>query len=89
MFTGQRQLSSLQVLGEQLGIDVYSDTENKDPVSISQAAIAHAKSTLVHNVIIIDTAGRLAVDEANDDRNFKYSKKLVSPHRRHYLLSTQ
>ncbi|MDB9712580.1 signal recognition particle protein [Flavobacteriaceae bacterium] len=55
-------IEQLHVLGDQLSIDVYSDPENKDPVSISKAAIAHAKSN-GHNLIIIDTAGRLAIDE--------------------------
>jgi signal recognition particle subunit SRP54 len=44
-------------------VDVYSDLENKNPVSIAQAAIKEAKSRN-KNVVIIDTAGRLAVDEA-------------------------
>lgn len=55
-------IEQLNVLGDQLGIVVYSDPENKDPVSISKAAIAHAKSN-GFNLVIIDTAGRLAIDE--------------------------
>ena len=55
-------IEQLNVLGDQLGIEVYSDPENKDPVSISKAAIAHAKSN-GFNLVIIDTAGRLAIDE--------------------------
>jgi signal recognition particle subunit SRP54 len=50
------------VLGEQLGVEVYSNKEEKNPVKIAQDAIAHAKSKSF-NVVIIDTAGRLAVDE--------------------------
>jgi signal recognition particle subunit SRP54 len=50
------------VLGEQVGVDVYSNKEEKNPVKIAQAAIKHAKSN-GHNVVIIDTAGRLAIDE--------------------------
>lgn len=46
----------------QVGVDVYSDRGNNDPVSIAKSAIAHAK-TNGHNVVIVDTAGRLAVDE--------------------------
>jgi len=53
----------LHVLGEQLGIEVYSEKENQDPVSIATNAVAHAKSN-GFNVVIVDTAGRLAVDEA-------------------------
>ncbi|MDC0622978.1 signal recognition particle protein [Flavobacteriaceae bacterium] len=55
-------IEQLNVLGDQLGIEVFSDPENKDPVSISKAAIAHAKSN-GFNIVIIDTAGRLAIDE--------------------------
>ena len=55
-------IDQLEVLGGQIGIDVYSDRENKDVVSIAQNAIKEARSKN-KNVIIIDTAGRLAVDE--------------------------
>ncbi len=55
-------IDQLHVLGEQLGVEVYSNKEEKDPVKIAQAAIQHAKSNS-HNVVIVDTAGRLAVDE--------------------------
>ena len=56
-------IQQLQVVGEQIGVEVFSDEGNQDPVAISNAAIAHAKKN-GHNVVIIDTAGRLAVDEA-------------------------
>jgi signal recognition particle subunit SRP54 len=55
-------IDQLEVLGGQIGVDVYADRENKDAVSIAQAAIREAKARN-KNVIIIDTAGRLAVDE--------------------------
>ena len=55
-------IDQLQVVGEQLGVPVYSDREQKDPVTIALAGIAEAKSQ-GKNVVIIDTAGRLAVDE--------------------------
>jgi signal recognition particle subunit SRP54 len=55
-------IDQLHVLGEQLDIEVYSNKEEKDPVRIAQAAIQHARSKGV-NVVIVDTAGRLAVDE--------------------------
>ena len=55
-------IDQLHVLGEQLGIEVYSNREEKNPVKIAQAAVQHAKSN-GFNVVIIDTAGRLAVDE--------------------------
>jgi signal recognition particle subunit SRP54 len=53
----------LHVVGDQIKVDVYSDKGNTNPVAIAQAGIAHAKEN-GHNVVIIDTAGRLAVDEA-------------------------
>jgi signal recognition particle subunit SRP54 len=55
-------IDQLGVLGEQVGAEVYKETENKNPVEIAQNAIKHAKSTN-HNVVIVDTAGRLAIDE--------------------------
>lgn len=55
-------IDQLHVVGEQIGVDVYSDKENKNPVSIAQDAISYAKSN-GYNVVIVDTAGRLAVDE--------------------------
>jgi len=56
-------IDQLHVVGEQIGVEVFSDRGNNDPVAISRAGIAHAKAN-GHNVVIIDTAGRLAVDEA-------------------------
>lgn len=55
-------IDQLHVLGDQLGIEVFSNKEEKNPVKIAQAGIQHAKSN-GFNVVIIDTAGRLAVDE--------------------------
>ena len=55
-------IDQLEVLGGQINVDVYSDRENKNPVSIVEAAIREARSKN-KNVLIIDTAGRLAVDE--------------------------
>jgi signal recognition particle subunit SRP54 len=56
-------IDQLKVLGSQINVDVFSDPENKNPVAIAEAAIKEAKAKN-KNVIIIDTAGRLAVDEA-------------------------
>jgi signal recognition particle subunit SRP54 len=55
-------IDQLKVLGEQIGIDVYSEPENKNAVEIAANAIKEARSRN-KNVIIVDTAGRLAVDE--------------------------
>jgi len=55
-------IDQLQVVGEAIGVEVFSEPENNNPVSIATHALKHAKQN-GHNVIIIDTAGRLAVDE--------------------------
>lgn len=55
-------IDQLHVVGDQVGVDVYSDKENKDPVDLAQKGLTHARSN-GNNVVIIDTAGRLAVDE--------------------------
>jgi signal recognition particle subunit SRP54 len=56
-------MEQLRVLGEQIGVDVHIELENKNPVEIAQNAIRDARSKN-KNVVIIDTAGRLAIDEA-------------------------
>src|SRR5690606_20027835 len=56
-------IDQLKVLGEQIGVPVYAEIENKNPVQIAQNALQKGKEGN-HNVIIIDTAGRLAIDEA-------------------------
>jgi signal recognition particle subunit SRP54 len=55
-------INQLKVLGEQVGVEVYAEPENKDAVKIARAAIEHAKKNN-HRIVIVDTAGRLAVDE--------------------------
>jgi len=56
-------MEQLRILGEQIGVDVYIELETKDAVSIAENAIKEARSKN-KNVVIIDTAGRLAIDEA-------------------------
>lgn len=55
-------IDQLKVLGEQIGVPVFSDIDSKDPVAIALKAIQEAKAN-GNDVVIIDTAGRLAVDE--------------------------
>jgi signal recognition particle subunit SRP54 len=55
-------MEQLRVLGEQIGVDVHIELENKDAVDIAKNAVKEARSKN-KNVLIIDTAGRLAVDE--------------------------
>lgn len=56
-------VDQLQVLGEQVGVPVYANKESKDPVAIALEGIAEGKRNN-NNVIIVDTAGRLSIDEA-------------------------
>jgi signal recognition particle subunit SRP54 len=55
-------IQQLKVLGEQVGVAVFAQEDNKNPVAIAQAAIAEAKA-MGYSPVIVDTAGRLAVDE--------------------------
>jgi signal recognition particle protein len=55
-------IEQLRIVGEQVGADFYSEIENKNPVQIAQNAIKHAQNQ-GFNVVIVDTAGRLAIDE--------------------------
>lgn len=70
-------ITQLQVLGEQIGVDVYAEPESKNAVDIAKNAIAHAKSK-GKNIVIIDTAGRLAVDEVMM-QEVENIKKAVDP----------
>lgn len=56
-------IDQLEVLGSQIEVEVYTERENKNPVSIARNAVAHAQKKGL-NTVIIDTAGRLAIDEA-------------------------
>lgn len=56
-------MEQLKILGEQINVDVHIEEENKDAVSIARNAVTEARSKN-KNVVIIDTAGRLAIDEA-------------------------
>ncbi len=55
-------IEQLKIVGEQIGVEVYTEENNQDPVEIAQNALKYAKSN-GKNVVIIDTAGRLAVDD--------------------------
>ena len=56
-------IDQLKILGQQIGVEVYTEEGNKNPVQIAQNAIAYARQKSI-NTVIVDTAGRLAVDEA-------------------------
>lgn len=70
-------IEQLKVLGEQVDVPVYTEDGNKDPVKIAKAGIKHAKQQ-GRNVVIIDTAGRLAIDELMMTE-IESVKKAVSP----------
>jgi signal recognition particle subunit SRP54 len=68
-------IDQLHVLGEQIGVEVFSDRDNKDPVDISRKAIKQAKEN-GNSVVIIDTAGRLAIDEQMMNEIAKVKKEI-------------
>jgi signal recognition particle subunit SRP54 len=70
-------VEQLKILGEQIGVDVYSDESEKNPVKIASDSISYAKK-IGKNLVIIDTAGRLAVDDQmmNEIKNIH---KAVNP----------
>jgi signal recognition particle subunit SRP54 len=70
-------INQLKVLGEQIGVEVFAKEDSKDAVSIAQEAVSYAKSKSI-NVVIVDTAGRLAVDEEMM-REISNIKKAISP----------
>ncbi|GAF03204.1 signal recognition particle protein [Saccharicrinis fermentans] len=70
-------INQLQVLGEQIGVDVYTEEGNNDPVKLAKDGVKHAK-TNGYDVVIVDTAGRLAVDEQMMNE-IAAIKKAVSP----------
>lgn len=71
-------IEQLSVLGEQVGVSVHREDGNKDPVSIARNAIAEAKK-LGKDIVIVDTAGRLAVDEEMM-KEIAAVKAAVNPH---------
>jgi signal recognition particle subunit SRP54 len=70
-------IDQLHVLGEQIGVEVYSNREEKDPLKIAEAAVKQAKDN-GNSVVLIDTAGRLAVDEQMMDEISRL-KKAIKP----------
>ena len=79
-------IDQLHVVGDQINIEVFSDRGNNDPVAIAKAGIAHAKSH-GYNVVIIDTAGRLAVDEVmmNEISNIH---EAIKPHETLFVVDS-
>lgn len=69
-------IDQIKVLAEQVGVNVYSEDDVKDPVSIAKNAIKQAK-TQQNNVVIVDTAGRLSVDQEMMDEIGRLKKELA------------
>jgi signal recognition particle subunit SRP54 len=69
-------VNQIKVLGEQIGVEVYSEPGNTNPVEIAENAIVHAKQNSF-NVVIVDTAGRLAVDEQMMDEIDRVKKAIM------------
>lgn len=70
-------ITQLQVLGEQIGVEVFAEPENKNAVDIAKNALAYAKAN-GKSVVIVDTAGRLAVDEVMM-KEVEEIKKAITP----------
>ncbi|MBN2213130.1 MAG: signal recognition particle protein [Bacteroidales bacterium] len=71
-------IEQLKVLGQQINVPVYTEEGNKDPVRISKAAVKEAKR-VGYDLVIIDTAGRLAIDQQMMDE-IESIKKALDPH---------
>lgn len=71
-------IEQLKVLGEQIGVPVYANIESKDPIAIAREGVALAKQN-GNNVVIVDTAGRLSIDEAMMVE-IEQVKAAVNPH---------
>ena len=79
-------IDQLHVLGEQLGIEVYSNREEKSPVKIAKDAVTHARSK-GFNVVIVDTAGRLAIDEQMMDE-IAQVKEAIQPNETLFVVDS-
>ena len=79
-------IEQLKVLGEQIGVEVYADMDNKDPVKIAKAAIKEAK-VKGHDVVIVDTAGRLAIDEQMMEE-ISNVKKAINPNETLFVVDS-
>lgn len=79
-------IDQLHVVGDSVGVTVFSDKEDKDPVSIAQRGIEFAKQN-GHNVVIVDTAGRLAIDEQMMDE-IASIKKAIQPNETLFVVDS-
>jgi signal recognition particle subunit SRP54 len=79
-------IDQLKVLGEQIGVEVYHEPDNKEPVKIARRAVQHAREQN-YSVVIIDTAGRLAIDEQMMNE-IAAIKQEVQPHETLFVVDS-
>jgi len=79
-------IDQLHVLGEQLGVEVFSERDNKNPVEIAKNALKHAQSN-GFNTVIVDTAGRLAIDEEMM-KEIEAIKKAINPNETLFVVDS-
>ncbi len=79
-------IDQLKVLGEQIGVPVYTEDGNKQPVKIAKAAIKYAKEN-GNDLVIVDTAGRLAIDEEMM-KEIEAVKAAVDPHETLFVVDS-
>ncbi len=79
-------IDQLTVLAEQVGVDIYKEVENKNPVQIAQNALVHAMDEK-YDVVIVDTAGRLAVDDEMMDE-IEAIKKGIDPNETLFVVDS-
>jgi signal recognition particle subunit SRP54 len=79
-------IEQLKILGEQIGTMVFTEEGSNEPVKIAKHAVTHAKDN-GYNVVIIDTAGRLAIDEQMMDE-ISAIKKAVNPHETLFVVDS-
>jgi signal recognition particle subunit SRP54 len=79
-------IEQLKILGGQIDVPVYTEEDNKNPVEIASNAVKHAK-THGYNVVIVDTAGRLAIDEEMMSE-ISAIKKTVNPHETLFVVDS-
>lgn len=79
-------IEQLKVLGEQTAVEVFTEEDSKEPVKIAKKAVNHAR-TMGHQVVIVDTAGRLAIDEEMM-REIAALKEALNPHETLFVVDS-
>jgi signal recognition particle subunit SRP54 len=79
-------IEQLKVLGEQTAVEVFTEEDSKEPVKIAKKALNHAR-TMGHQVVIVDTAGRLAIDE-DMMREIAALKQALNPHETLFVVDS-